>query len=1017
MDFTCRVSAGLCLHRPSRAPRLGLTTSNALNSLSPTDLEEKVNLTTGAEYRPMCRRTGTVPRLGFNQPICLQDGPVGIRFTDFNSVFPAGINAAATFDRTHVQAGSAMGNEFKNKGAHVVLAPMTNLMRAPEAGRSWEGPGADPYMAGVATVQAVLGIQSTRASACVKHYIANEQEHFRGGSGGKASSLTSMIALSANSMIGLLLKRSLINGIVKGEYKFQGVLVTDWAAAAMANRRSPILYREQLLLGFEDDWAVNNGTVPIERLDDMVTRVMSITTSKYRARYPEEQRRLNQHVNVQADHHKLIREIGAASTVLLKNLNNTLPLKSQRSDAGDIPKVSTLAMTGDVIRYSGSGVGIGYSQLSYLIAPATAIQNYVMGVNPTISYQAIFDDYAYDQIGNASVPADLAIVHVSSNSGEGYITVEGNAGDRNNISLWHNGDDLILKTAQACNNVVVVIHSVGPVDMEAWIDNANVTAVLMAGLPGQESGNSEVDILWGKVNPSARLPYTIAKKRSDYPAEVVFNSSMTVPQINYSEKLRIDYRHFDAYDIEPRFEYGFVLHLNKHYPTRHQRSESDLYKDLLNLEFQITNTGPIAGNEVAQLYVAFPSQASEPPKVLRGFERVFVPTGDTKTVSMKLRRKDLSYCVTSTSHSFKCRLLHYRLTNYAVCQLGKVIDPSCCFVKHQYTSGSGWSDSSTQDHSEAAKGTTPQLGRPNLASSGGSTGNEKMVLPTSILRSYPLQLAMKNGLHLSFNLTTGAGIQGRCVGQTGTVPRLGFHQPICLHDGPVGVRSTDFNSVFPAGINVAATFDKDLMFKRAQALDKNLGIRASMSHLAGRSWEGPGADPYMAGVATVQSVLGIQSAHASACVKHYIANEQEHYRGGSGGTAASSNIDDRTLLQVNSTIGPFAEAIHAGVDYIMCSYNRLNQTYACENSKMINGVAKGEHKFQGVVVTDWAAAASGVRTTLAGADMNMPGFMAYGQPSESDPSTAQSSYWGVRMIEAVKMARCRFRELTIWSLV
>ncbi|KAH9467348.1 hypothetical protein Pst134EB_002366 [Puccinia striiformis f. sp. tritici] len=141
------------------------------------------------------------------------------------------------------------------------------------------------------------------------------------------------------------------------------------------------------------------------------------------------------------------------------------------------------------------------------------------------------------------------------------------------------------------------------------------------------------------------------------------------------------------------------------------------------------------------------------------------------------------------------------------------------------------------------------------------------------------------------NLTTGAGIQGRCVGQTGTVPRLGFHQPICLHDGPVGVRSTDFNSVFPAGINVAATFDKDLMFKRAQALGqefRNKGVNVALAPMtnlmrtpeAGRSWEGPGADPYMAGVATVQSVLGIQSAHASACVKHYIANEQEHYRGG-----------------------------------------------------------------------------------------------------------------------------------------
>ncbi|POV95988.1 hypothetical protein PSTT_15908 [Puccinia striiformis] len=670
-------------------------------------LEEKVNLTTGAGIQGRCvGETGTVPRLGFNQPICLQDGPVGIRFTDFNSVFPAGINAAATFDKNLMfKRAQAMGNEFKNKGAHVVLAPMTNLMRAPEAGRSWEGPGADPYMAGVATVQAVLGIQSTRASACVKHYIANEQEHFRGGSGGKASSSNIddrtlrelydwpfaeairvgvdyiMCSYNRINQTHACENSKLINGIVKGEYKFQ-----DWAAA-VSGVRTALAGTDMNMPGFtgygkpsepnpstanSSYWglkmieAVNNGTVPIERLDDMVTRVMSTYYKQGQDREdypklnfisigqgtPEEQRRLNQHVNVQADHHKLIREIGAASTVLLKNLNNTLPLKSPKevrtlvvigSDAGDNPK--------GINSCNDRGCNNG------TLAAAYGHSKLRDGVNPTISYQAIFDDYAYDQIGNASVPADLAIVHVSSNSGEGYITVEGNAGDRNNISLWHNGDDLILKTAQACNNVVVVIHSVGPVDMEAWIDNANVTAVLMAGLPGQESGNSEVDILWGK---SARLPYTIAKKRSDYPAEVVFNSSMTVPQINYSEKLRIDYRHFDAYDIEPRFEYGFglsyttfkydsleITKLNtspsQSSPPPQQTlshktstSESDLYKDLLNLEFQITNTGPIAGNEVAQLYVAFPSQASEPPKVLRGFERVFVPTGDTKT-------KDLSY--------------------------------------------------------------------------------------------------------------------------------------------------------------------------------------------------------------------------------------------------------------------------------------------------------------------------------------------------------------------------------------
>jgi beta-glucosidase len=425
----------------------------------------------------------------------------------------------------------------------------------------------------------------------------------------------------------------LINGIVKGEYAFQGVLVTDWAAA-VSGVRTTLAGCDMNMPGFmaygqpsesnpstanSSYWglkmieAVHNGSVPIQRLDDMVTRVMSTYYKQGQDKedYPktnimsfgqgtsEEQARLNKHVNVQADHYKLIREIGAASTVLLKNINHALPLKSPKdirtivvigSDAGDNPRgINSCPDRGCNDGTLAAAWGSGTANFPYLIAPATAIQNYVQQVDPTISYQSIFDDYAYDQIGNASLPADVAIVHVNSDSGEGYITVQDNAGDRNNMSLWHNGDDLILKTAQVCNNTVVVIHSVGPVNMEAWIDHPNVTAVLMAGLPGQESGNSEVDILWGKVNPvkprffllplafsillfgllislyacyttvftlmlelrsqSARLPYTIAKKRSDYPAELVFNSTMNVPQINYAEQLKIDYRHFDANNI------------------------------------------------------------------------------------------------------------------------------------------------------------------------------------------------------------------------------------------------------------------------------------------------------------------------------------------------------------------------------------------------------------------------------------------------------------------------------------
>jgi hypothetical protein len=183
----------------------------------------------------------------------------------------------------------------------------------------------------------------------------------------------------------------------------------------------------------------------------------------------------------------------------------------------------------------------------------------VQANKPTTVVESIFSDFNYGAVQTVAKSADACLVFANADSGEGYITVDGNAGDRTNLTLWHGADTLITNTAAVCSNTIVVMHAVGPVLVEAWIDNPNVTAVLAAGLPGQETGNALVDVLFGAVNPSGRLPYTIAKQRSDYPADIVYSSSATTPQITYSENLNIDYRHFDANNIAPRFEFGFGL--------------------------------------------------------------------------------------------------------------------------------------------------------------------------------------------------------------------------------------------------------------------------------------------------------------------------------------------------------------------------------------------------------------------------------------------------------------------------
>ena len=159
-------------------------------------------------------------------------------------------------------------------------------------------------------------------------------------------------------------------------------------------------------------------------------------------------------------------------------------------------------------------------------------------------------------------PNDTAIVFVTADSGENYITVEGNPGDRtsSNLNLWHNGDRLIQDVAAKYSNVVVVVHTVGPIIMEAWHDLPSVKAVLFAHLSGQEAGKSLMDVLSGDVSPSGHLPYTLPKSEDDYPNSVnLVGYQLGQPQDTFTEGLYIDYRHFHKANVKPRYSFGYGL--------------------------------------------------------------------------------------------------------------------------------------------------------------------------------------------------------------------------------------------------------------------------------------------------------------------------------------------------------------------------------------------------------------------------------------------------------------------------
>ncbi|KAK6971550.1 glycoside hydrolase family 3 protein [Favolaschia claudopus] len=664
--------------------------------------QDKVNLATGVgwEVGHCVGNTPSISSISF-PGLCLEDSPVGVRDTDFNSVFPAAINVAATFNRTLMnQRGVAMGQEFKGKGVHVALGPMMNLMRAPAAGRNWEGFGGDPYLSGEGAFQTITGLQSAGVQASAKHYINNEQEHFRDMSSSIVDDRTqhelyalpflrSVQANVASVMCSYNQINSsfacendkMLNGVLKTEFGFQGYVVSDWwathstlsinAGLDMTMPGDVSANSGTSYFGSNLTAAVNSGAVSQTRISDMATRILAAwylvgqdsgfpavnfdawnTGSSF-----------NQHVNVQSNHATLIRQIGAASTVLLKNTNSALPLKAPKTIGivGNGAGTSSRGINGYSDRGGDDGVlavgwGSGTANFPYLTAPLDAIKNRSSTDGTVVTSST--SDTDLNAARTAATGKDVAFVFITADSGEGYITVEGNAGDRNSLSAWHNGDALVAAVAAVNKNTIVVVNSVGPINMEAWVGNTNVTAVVWSGLPGQEAGNGLVDVLYGAYNPSGRLPYTIGKSISDYSAQVTTNQAGSITPIQYTEGIFIDYRHFDQANIAPRFEFGFGLSYTTFTysgltisgstagGTRQSGAGSSLdpwlHDPVVTVSFTVHNNGTLAGNEVPQLYLTFPSSASSAPKNLKGFDSVFIGAGQSASVSMTLSRFDFS---------------------------------------------------------------------------------------------------------------------------------------------------------------------------------------------------------------------------------------------------------------------------------------------------------------------------------------------------------------------------------------
>jgi beta-glucosidase len=498
-----------------------------------------------------------------------------------------------------------------------------------------------------------------------------------------------------------------LNGLLKDELGFQGYVMSDWMgthsgvpaieAGLDMNMPGGIAFLEPApsYFGGNISTAIGNSSLSEARLDDMIRRIMTpyyflgqdkgfpnidpsgAALNFFAPNTWVEEFVLNGTANrdVRGNHASLIRELGAAGTVLLKNERNALPLKAPKNiavfgnDAGDLTRGQYMLNIALAVDSGNSefgtlpvGGGSGTGRMSYVVTPLEAIKSRAAKDGALVQYILDNKNITYAGLWSlAPTPPEVCLVFLKTWASEGS--------DRTDLEADWNSTAVVNTVAATCNNTIVITHS-GGLNTLPFANHPNVTAILAAHYPGQESGNSIVDVLYGDVNPSGHLPYTIARSAKDYNTAVTNSSVLlntTDPnawQSDFTEGLLIDYRHFDAVNLSVLYEFGFGLSYTTFALSDVQINavKSDipatappaaalpggnpaLWDVLFKVKATVRNTGSVAGAAVPQLYLGIPSEAAgeTPVRVLRGFEKVKLGPGENAQVNFDLMRRDVSY--------------------------------------------------------------------------------------------------------------------------------------------------------------------------------------------------------------------------------------------------------------------------------------------------------------------------------------------------------------------------------------
>lgn len=636
-----------------------MTREEAKKLVEQMTLEEKAGLCSGKDFW----RLKSVKRLGIPE-VMVCDGPNGLRKQSEQEgagindsieavCFPGSCAEAASFDRDAMyRAGQAMGHACQAENISILLGPGTNIKRSPICGRNFEYYSEDPYLSGQIATAHIKGVQSQNVGACIKHFAANNQETRRMSISSEVDERTLReiylaafeeaikeakpwaVMCSYNQLNGTFASenRWLLHDVLKDEWGYEGLVVTDWGA--VNDRVKGLMAGLDLEMpgsgGYNDAKiveVVKCGEVPEAVLDESCVRIVSCIMSYV------ENREENAVWNKDADH-QLATEIARECMVLLKNEDAILPLSEQDS-------IVFIGKFAEKPRFQGGGSShVNAKNPSSALEEVKTMENvtYVSGFDTVdgkgeealrLEQQRFRDAVAAAR--NAKVAVIFAGLPASYES-EGF--------DRKHMRLPDVQNRLIQAVAEVQPNTVVVLHNGSPVEMP-WVND--VKGILETYLGGEGVGAATVDVLFGRANPSGKLPETFPLKLSDNPSYLTFPGEKN--KVEYREGIFVGYRYYDKKEMEVLFPFGHGLsYTSFSYSDLKVNKKKLTDEETCKVTMKITNTGNRFGKEAVQLYVQdVESRVIRPVKELKGFDKVALEPGESKTVTFELQKRAWAY--------------------------------------------------------------------------------------------------------------------------------------------------------------------------------------------------------------------------------------------------------------------------------------------------------------------------------------------------------------------------------------